>query len=292
MVAGSNPAGGAATIGTRPPAGEGFATIRRIHLEGLISSPLRSAVRSNIAGVESASGGPKQEQAGIVVSIGTLNEGHLHASLRARYVEPGDGVEVGVDGYVVDILRGDLIIEVQTANFSAIAGKMRDLVSRHPVRLVYPIPRDLWIIKSPQNKSGCVTRRKSPKHLEVIDVFDELVSFPELIAHPNFQLDVVLTGEEKLQSFDGRKRWRRGGWVTVERRLLEVYETVSLRNRADYMSLIPIGLPEAFLTSDLASALGRPRNLAQKVAYCLRNSGLIEQVGSKGNGIVYSKIVP
>lgn len=228
----------------------------------------------------------------MVASIGTLNEGHLHASLRARYVEPGDKIEAAVDGYIVDILRGSLIIEIQTANFSAIAKKMRDLVSRRQVRLVYPIPRDLWIMKLPQENPGDVTRRKSPKHLDAIDVFDELVSFPELITHQNFQLDVVLTQEEKLQRLDSRKRWRRRGWTTVERRLLEVCETVSLRNRADYMSLIPIGLPREFLTSDLANALGRPRYLAQKVAYCLRNCGLIEQVGSAGNAIVYSKAAP
>ncbi len=221
-----------------------------------------------------------------------LNEGHLHASLRTHYLQPGDEVEAGVDGYVVDILRGDRIIEVQTANFSRIARKMRDLVTRHHVRLVHPIPRDLWIVKLPQDENGEVTRRKSPKHLDVVDVFKELVSFPELIGHPNFQLDVVVTQEERLQRFDGRKNWRRRGWVTVERRLLEIRETVSLHTRADYMSLIPVGLPAEFLTSDIASALRSPRQLAQKVAYCLRSSGFIEQVGSRGNGIVYSRVAP
>ncbi len=239
--------------------------------------------------VKSTSRRPKQEKSGIAASIGTLNEGHLHASLRARYLEPGDKVEAGVDGFIVDILRGDLIIEIQTANFSAIARKMRDLVSRHRVRLVYPIPRDVWVVKSPQDTGADVTRRKSPKHLDVIDVFHELVSFPELIVHENFQLDVVLTQEERLQTFDGRRGWRRHGWVTIERRLVAIDRTVSLHNRADCMSLIPIGLPNEFTTSDIAGALGRPRMLAQKVAYCLRNAGLIEQVGSRGNAIVYAK---
>ena len=64
--------------------------------------------------------------------------------------------------------------------------------------------------------------------------------------------------------------------------MLKVYETVSLRDRADYMAMIPTGLPKEFLTSDLAHALGRPRHLAQKMAYCLRNGGLIEKVGSQG----------
>src|SRR6185503_16669648 len=79
--------------------------------------------------------------------IGTLNEGPLHAALRARRLQPGDEVEIALDGYVVDIRRGDLVIEVQTANFSRMARKMRELVSRHKVRLIYPIPRELWILK-------------------------------------------------------------------------------------------------------------------------------------------------
>jgi hypothetical protein len=225
----------------------------------------------------------------ISASVGILNEGHLHASLRARYVEPGDRIEAPVDGYIVDILRGDLIIEIQTANFSAIAKKIRDLVNRHRLRLVYPVPHDRWIVKLAQTTGDDVTRRRSPRHPGAIDVFDELVSFPELMAHENFELDVVLTEEETVWRFDGRRRWRRRGWVTVERRLLKILETVSLRDGADYIAMIPTGLPDEFLTSDLADALGRPRHLAQKVAYCLRNGGCIEKVGSRGNAIVYAK---
>jgi hypothetical protein len=225
------------------------------------------------------------------VSIGLLNEGHLHASLRARYVEPGDQVEVAVDGYVVDIHRGELIVEVQTANFSAIARKMRTLVPQHRIRLVYPVPRDLWIVKMPASADDGVKRRKSPKRRDVIDVFAELVSFPELIAHENFQLDVVLTAEETVWRYERGKRWRRRGWVTVERRLLDVYETVALHTRADYASLLPLGLPGEFMTSDMALALGRPRDLAQKMAYCLRKGGLIERVGSQGNAAVYASVM-
>lgn len=223
-------------------------------------------------------------------SIGTLNEGQLHAALKEQYAEPGDQVEARVDGYVVDILRGDLIIEIQTGNFSGIARKIRDLTSRHRLLLVHPIPRDLWIVKLPQKKGEDVVRRRSPKHADAVDVFGELVSFPELITHENFHLDVVLTQEEEVRSFDGRKRWRRRGWVTVERRLLEVSETVSLRGGNDYMALIPGRLPAEFLTSDIAKAIGRPRYLATKAAYCLRKCGLIQPVGRQGNAIVYSKV--
>ena len=224
------------------------------------------------------------------MSIGLLNEGPLHASLKALYVEPGDETEVRVDGYVVDIHRGDLIVEIQTGNFSRAARKIRDLVTRHRVKLVYPVPSDLWIVKMPPTPGDAVTRRKSPKHPGVIDVFAELVSFPELISHENFQIEVLLTEEEVVWESQPGKRWRRRGWVTVERRLLKVRETVSLRNSADYMSMVPDGLPAEFQTSDLATHLGRPRHLAQKMAYCLAKGGLICRVGSKGNSILYAKV--
>jgi hypothetical protein len=223
-------------------------------------------------------------------SVGVLNEGHLHSSLKARYLQAGDQTEAAVDGYIVDILRDGLIIEIQTANFSKIARKLRDLVTRHRVRLVYPIPRDRWIVKMPQRPGDRATRRKSPKHLDAIDFFAELVSFPQLMTHPNFELDIVLIEEETLWRFEGRRRWRRRGWAAVERRLLTIYETVPLRDTADYIAMIPT-LPQTFLTSDLASVLGRPRHVAQKVAYCLRNGGLIEKVGSRGNAIVYAKVL-
>jgi hypothetical protein len=141
----------------------------------------------------------------------------------------------------------------------------------------------------PQRPGEAVTRRKSPRHLAVVDVFCELVSFPELMGHANFELDVVLTEEEAVWRFEGRRRWRRRGWVTVERRLLQVFETVALREIADYRAMIPAGLPPAFATSDIARAIGRPRRVGQQVAYCLRSGGLIEQVGAQGRAIVYGR---
>lgn len=225
----------------------------------------------------------------IAASIGNLNEGHLHAALRAHYIEPGDLTEAPVDGYIVDILRDGLIIEVQTGSFAKIARKMRDLVSRYRVRLVHPVPRDRWIVKLPQTAGDAPTRRRSPKRHAVTDAFSELVSFPELITHENFALDVVLIGEETVWRYESPKRWRRRGWVTVERRLLEVHETVSLRTPADYAALLPPGLPDAFATADLAAAIGRPRRVAQQFAYCLRKGGCIEQVGARGNARLYAR---
>ncbi len=227
----------------------------------------------------------------VAASIGTLNEGHLHAALKERYAQPGDLTEVVVDGYVVDILRDELIIEIQTANFAQISKKMRKLVKRHRVRLVLPVAQDKWIVKLPEKKRGKAERRKSPKHGSFEDVFTELVSFPDLISHKNFELEIALTQEEEIRRFDSRKRRRRrrGHWVTVERRLLEITGRLTIRSGSDLIGLLPPGLPDEFRTSDLAASFGRPRAIAQQAAYCLRKCGLIKQIGKEGNAIVYAK---
>ena len=56
--------------------------------------------------------------------IGTRNEGSLHASLKEYYARPGDMVEASVDGYVIDVVQEDRLVEIQTANFGALKGKL------------------------------------------------------------------------------------------------------------------------------------------------------------------------
>ena len=54
---------------------------------------------------------------------------------------------------------------------------------------------------------------------------------------------------------------------------------------------MPPALVEPFTTSELAAAIARPRRLAQRMAYCLREMGVIEAVGKQGNAILYARNV-
>jgi hypothetical protein len=48
-----------------------------------------------------------------------LRESQLHATLKTWYAQPGDVTEVPVNGFLIDLKRGDTLIEIQTRNFSA-----------------------------------------------------------------------------------------------------------------------------------------------------------------------------
>ena len=45
--------------------------------------------------------------------ISTFNEKPLHAALKAWYARAGDRLEVQVDGFIIDIVRDGLLIEIQ-----------------------------------------------------------------------------------------------------------------------------------------------------------------------------------
>ncbi len=221
--------------------------------------------------------------------IGTLNEKPLHEALKRWYTEPGDEFEVPVDGFVVDIVRGGLLVEIQTRNFSAIKRKLKSLLAKNSVRLVYPIPREKWIVKFVDDRKGFVSRRRSPKRGEFAHVFEELIRLPELIMDPNFSLEVLLIEEEEMRRHDGLLGWRRGGWVTDERRLLGVVDRLVFNGPTDMLAFLPPTLSEPFSVTDLAEAIGKPRRLVQKMVYCLRSMGCLVPTGKRANAIQYSR---
>lgn len=219
--------------------------------------------------------------------IGLQNEGPLHADLKAWYAQPGDHLEVEVDGYVVDILQEDLLVEIQTGNFASVKHKVTDLTKHYPLRLVYPIAQEKWIVRLPQDGLERMKRRRSPKRGQVTDVFKELVSFPHLILHPNFSLEVLMITEEEVRKYVGKRRWRTRGWGIQERRLLSVSDRRVFEGIDAIRDLIPVDLPDPFTSFDLGNSLGQSRRMAQKTAYCLRKMGLIEEIGKRDRSKLY-----
>lgn len=219
-------------------------------------------------------------------AIGVLNEQPLHAALKQWYAQPEGQIEVAVDGFVVDVIRDGLLIEIQVGNFFSVKRKMMRLTEQHPLRLVYPIPREKWLLKMPRRKGGEVERRKSPKRGRVEEVFEELVSFPALLSRANFSLEVVFTQEEEVRHYDP-SAWRNRGWVTDERRLLDIVDRHLFERPENMLAVLPETLPEQFTTADLAEAMDGPRRLAQKMAYCLRKMGGITQIGKRGRSKLY-----
>jgi hypothetical protein len=215
-----------------------------------------------------------------------MNEHALHSDIKKVYSLPGDLFEVKLDNYIVDILRGDLVIEVQTKNFSALRKKLQALIETHQVRLVYPLPEKKWITYV--TKDGkVVNQRKSAKKGKLTDLFRELVRIPELPGKDNFSLEVLFIHEEEIRCNDGKGSWRRRGVSIKERRLIAVNNRVLFQNKSDYLKILPKNLNTVFTNKEFAESAKIPIGTARQITYCLRKSSFIQIAEKKGRALQF-----
>ena len=215
-----------------------------------------------------------------------MTESTLHSEIKDWYMVSGDELEVKVEGFIVDIVRGKLLIEIQTGNFSVVKKKLIKLLLNNQVRMVYPIAKLKWIVNV--SRSGeFVKRRKSPKKGKLIDIFYELVHTPGLIKDRNFSLEVLLIEEEELRCNDGRGSWRRSGVSVKDRKLLRVFDRIVFEDSRDFQEFLPKELDGYFTNKVLAIKRGISIKLAQKITYCLRKMGVISIAGKEGNELLF-----
>lgn len=238
----------------------------------------------NDAGIEPAPGRAAAS------ALSTFREGSLHAALKARYAASivGARIEAAVDGYVIDVVGSDELIEIQTTSFGSAGRKLDRLVATHRVVLVHPIAVEKWLVVV--DEDGVVLRRRrSAKRGLPLDLFDELVHIPGLLANPNFRIELALTCEEEIRGpvpAGSRYRYPRTWW-RLDRRLIEVVETRRLDTPADLLGLLPLDLADPFTTADIVAATGRSKRLAMRAVYCLERSGAVLRRAKRGRFVAY-----
>jgi hypothetical protein len=218
-----------------------------------------------------------------------MNECSLHSEIKKAYSLPGDQFEVKLGNYIVDILRGNLVIEVQTKNFSVLKEKLQVLKENHRVRLVYPLPEKKWITHITKDHRVLNTR-KSLKKGRLTDLFRELVMIPDIIREENFSLEVLLIDEEEVRCDDGKGSWRRRGVSIKDRKLLKVKDRILFQTKADYLKILPESLNEDFTNRELAKLAKISVRNARQITYCLKKGGVIGLAGKKGRELVFQKV--
>jgi hypothetical protein len=148
-----------------------------------------------------------------------------------------------------------------------------------------------WIVRLATTHGGAAIRRKSPKKGWLEDLFWELVSVPQLLSNPNFSLEVLMISQEEVRRYEGKRRWRTRGWAIEGRQLLDVLDRRLFGASANWLWFLPPGL-ESFTTGDLATRMNTRRELAQKMAYCLREGKMIDLIGRRGRANLYRIAAP
>jgi hypothetical protein len=215
-----------------------------------------------------------------------MQETTLHTELKEIYRLEGGQSETWVDGYLIDVVRTDSLIEIQTRHLGALKQKLDDLLDDHSIRLVHPIAKEKFIVLKNINGSQ-IWRRRSPKRGRVEDLFNEVVYIAKWINHPNFSLEILLTSEEEQRIQDGQGSWRRKGVSIQDRRLDKILERHLFLNPMDYRKLLPAKIPHSFTNHQLANLLSIPHRLASKMTYTLMQIGILEIDGKQGRANCY-----
>ncbi len=220
-----------------------------------------------------------------------MTEYSLHAQIKTHYAKPNDQLEAKLGNHIVDILRGNLVIEVQTKNFSALKEKLQTLTKNHPVQIVYPLTEQKWITYVTKD-NVVLSQRKSPRKGRLTDVFRELVRIPDMIGAENVSLEILFIEEEEVRCADGKGSWRRKGVSIKDRKLLRINRSLFFQSKTDFLKVLPEGLNEEFTNSELAKLAKIPARTAQQITYCLRKSGIILVSGKKGRALTFQKLGP
>lgn len=214
-------------------------------------------------------------------------ETSLHRQLKSYYAPNADCVEITLGSYRIDAVDGDRLIEIQHGSLGAIRDKVKCLLKEHDVHVVKPIAIRKYLVKRQKKNGKPISARFSPSRGSVFDLFDDLVHFTNVFPHPRLTLEVALTIQEEHRVARKSRRWRGKDYRVQDRVLRSVEEQIELNTAADLLNLIPGTLPSPFHTQHLAEAAGIQRWLAQKMAYCLRNTGAITLVGKEKNALLY-----
>ncbi|MCR4735828.1 MAG: hypothetical protein K5829_12585 [Treponema sp.] len=239
------------------------------------------------------------------MQFSTMNESHLHKTLKLLYSEESGGqCEVEKNGFVYDIFSEEKgIIEIQTKNLAKLLPKIMDALERNiKIKLVHPIPIETRILL--KDSSGRqISNRKSPKKESIYSIFRELTGLYPILLNPKFTLEVLevrmteerIRTEEAVQSKNKRRRFRKN-WLKTGKRLEEILESHQFKSKDDYLKLLPQSLPNDFSAKILSEELinnklvqkSKALNIAYLIVWVFTKMGLIEIKGKKNKSRIYS----
>jgi hypothetical protein len=216
-------------------------------------------------------------------------ETSLHRDLKTLYAGEDAQFEVSLDGYRIDVMSGGRLIEIQHGSLAAIRDKVKTLLNDHPVTVVKPIIVQKLLVKRACKDGPVTDRRLSPKRGTLLDLFDELVHFTRVFPHKRLTLEVPLVDIEEWRypGHGRRRRWKVADYQIEDQKLVAVHATYRFQTAADLARLVKRPMPRRFHTGHLAESLEVHRWMAQRIAYCFRQTGAVREVGKQGNARLY-----
>ena len=224
------------------------------------------------------------------LGIGTLSEKTVHAILKNYYEPDEDKQEIPIEQFVADIYTNGEIIEIQTRQFNKMRDKLKAFLPLYPVTIVYPIPREKWLIWIDEESGELSKKRRSPAKGNPYLAFKELYKITMFLKDPNLRFKLVMMDMEEYRLLNGWSHDRKKGSSRYDRIPTELIEEISITCSQDYMQFVPYDLEEPFTTKDFAKAAHIPIALSQTVLNILYYVGVVERIGKEGKLYLYKVV--
>ena len=219
--------------------------------------------------------------------IGMQSEKTLHAVLKNYIDADEDHQEIPVDNFIADIYHDGHITEIQTAQMGAMRAKLSCFLPQYPVRIVYPIPAQKWVIWVDPDTGRPIKRNRSPLRGSFFHAFRELYRIRSFLSDPNLSFELLLVDMDEYRLLDGWSRDKKRGSHRYDRIPLRLQDRMILECPQDYMQFVPEGLQEPFTSAQFAKAAGFRKDGFSTVLLLLTEMGVVERIGKKGNAYLY-----
>lgn len=221
------------------------------------------------------------------LGIGTLSEKTVHAIIK-NYLQPDeDHQEIPIENYVADIYNDGEIIEIQTRQFDKMRKKLSAFLPLYPVTIVYPVPREKWLIWIDEESGELSRPRKSPAKGSPYTIFPELYKIKMFLKHPNIRLKMILMDMEEYRLLNGWSRDKKKGSSRYDRIPTKLVQEIEINCIEDYMQFVPYELEGEFSVKEFAKYAHIPARLAGITVNILYYLDILERTGKKGNAYLY-----
>lgn len=219
-------------------------------------------------------------------SIGTKQERTLHQYLKYYFCNDTAFHEQKCHGYIVDILKDNQIIEIQTSSFNVMRKKLEDLLEIYPITIVYPIIVEKMIHNYDEN--GCLTSiKKSPKKEHPFKIGRELYKINYLLNNKNLSfICPLLKIEEHRIPYINRYKQQR--MTRINQIPYELVDLIYLKSKDDYQKLIPF--EKEFTALEFKKNLKLSDRESSATLIILRSIKAIELIRKDGKKHIYKMI--
>ena len=211
----------------------------------------------------------------------------MHAVFKCYFAPDEAQQEIPIGNYVADIFTGSEIIEIQTRQFNKMRDKLKAFLPLYPVTIVYPIPREKWLIWVDEDSGELSQPRKSPAKGTLYHVFPELYKIKMFLKDPNLRIRPVLVDMEEYRLLNGWSKDKKKGSTRYDRIPLALAGEAEINCLQDYLQFIPYELEEPFTVKTFAKAAHIRADLAQVVLRVLFYVGAVQRVGKEGRAWLY-----